>query len=169
MHRHSSGRYYSYCKECNKVRNRKYNQAYAERNREEINRKARERVASLKDDTDFREARRRYARERRARNPEMVRQKFREYKKRNPERFAYHEAIRRARKKQAVGSFTLEEWLAVCRYYRGMCLCCKRTDRPLTIDHIVPLSRGGSNYISNIQPLCKECNSVKGAKEVDYR
>lgn len=33
--------------------------------------------------------------------------------------------------------------------------------RFLTIDHVVPLSRGGTNDIDNLQTLCKPCNSSK--------
>lgn len=36
-------------------------------------------------------------------------------------------------------------------------------------DHVVPVLFGGSNDISNIQPLCRSCNSSKGASTVDYR
>ncbi|MGH3145755.1 MAG: HNH endonuclease [Rubrobacter sp.] len=49
------------------------------------------------------------------------------------------------------------------------CLCCGSSDKPLTPDHVVPLSLGGSNLIANIQPLCRSCNARKNVKVVDYR
>lgn len=39
----------------------------------------------------------------------------------------------------------------------------------LTIDHIVPLARGGSDDLSNKQLLCEKCNQNKGCEIVDYR
>lgn len=32
----------------------------------------------------------------------------------------------------------------------------------LTVDHIIPKSRGGSNNPENLQPMCRKCNSSKG-------
>lgn len=43
----------------------------------------------------------------------------------------------------------------------GMCAVCTRTDRPLTIDHIVPVSKGGTNALINLQLLCRQCNTSK--------
>lgn len=42
------------------------------------------------------------------------------------------------------------------------CLHCGTTQR-LTIDHIWPVSRGGSDDLENLQTLCHSCNSKKGA------
>lgn len=33
----------------------------------------------------------------------------------------------------------------------------------LTIDHVLPKSQGGTNDIRNLQLLCQDCNSAKGA------
>ena len=40
--------------------------------------------------------------------------------------------------------------------------------RNLTVDHIIPKSRGGTDHISNLQLLCGHCNSVKGNRPQEY-
>jgi len=48
------------------------------------------------------------------------------------------------------------------------CLRCGTTDS-LTIDHIIPINKGGENKLMNLQTLCKRCNSSKSDKFKDYR
>jgi hypothetical protein len=66
------------------------------------------------------------------------------------------------------GSYTRAEFGALCAQYDNRCLCCGGR-APLAADHIVPVEHGGSSDISNIQPLCKPCNSRKGTRTIDYR
>lgn len=51
------------------------------------------------------------------------------------------------------------------RLFQNRCFTCGTEDE-LTIDHIIPLSRGGNHGIGNLQILCKSCNSRKGAKTI---
>jgi 5-methylcytosine-specific restriction endonuclease McrA len=78
----------------------------------------------------------------------------------------FYEKRRRARKFQNGGSHTIEEWETLKVQYNWTCPHCNKSEPEikLTQDHIIPLSKGGSDNIENIQPLCKSCNSKKGIK-----
>jgi 5-methylcytosine-specific restriction endonuclease McrA len=59
---------------------------------------------------------------------------------------------------------TAPEWRDILEQYDGRCAYCGcNLDRP-TIDHVVPLSRGGEHCRDNVVPACGHCNSSKGAK-----
>lgn len=71
----------------------------------------------------------------------------------------------------AGGSYTFDEWYNLCEFYEFHCLKCRKIFPfgSLTVDHVKPISKGGTSFIENIQPLCKKCNSSKNDKETDYR
>ena len=85
--------------------------------------------------------------------------------------YASLECSRRRRQLQrtTVGSYTQAEWEAVVRKQKGRCADCGIKVKRLTVDHIVPISKGGTNYIINIRGLCRSCNSRKGARENGLR
>lgn len=80
-------------------------------------------------------------------------------------------ARRRTNETKSGGNFTGAEWNSLCDAYKNKCLKCGKTfpRGKLTADHVLPIVMGGDSNISNIQPLCKSCNSSKGAKHIDYR
>jgi len=52
---------------------------------------------------------------------------------------------------------------AVWRRDEGRCVKCKSNEK-LEFDHIIPVSKGGSNTKRNVQLLCEKCNREKAAK-----
>jgi 5-methylcytosine-specific restriction endonuclease McrA len=96
--------------------------------------------------------------------------KGRAWAKRNPEKQRHRVGRYRVRRLGAKGSHTFAEWLAVIRRHRWKCFYCQRriTRSTVTKDHLIPLSKEGTDFAANLVPACKSCNSGKSGRLV-YR
>jgi 5-methylcytosine-specific restriction endonuclease McrA len=157
-----SGARRSECPPCHNVSNAEYKRTH------------RDKVRAA--DAAYREANREAlaARQRqwRADHPEAYTQIHSRWKARN--KSAVNAATHRYRNPsidEGVHHWTAAEWEALKAEFDHRCLMClcQEPGIKLTADHIVPVSRGGSNDIGNIQPLCKPCNSKKHRGIVDLR
>lgn len=124
---------------------------------------------SLRNPERRRQIARDYEARMRAKDPTRTRRMLREDRDRNPDRWREYRRNRRARKAGAPGTFTEQEFRLLCDQYGNRCLACGRTDVRLVPDHVITFAQGGTNWITNIQPLCFKCNSAKYTKSTDYR
>ena len=85
-------------------------------------------------------------------------------------RNCFYQCRREVRKYSNGGTHTLDQWERLKSKYNWTCPACKVSEPEikLTHDHIVPISKGGSDSIENIQPLCKSCNGNKMTKTIKY-
>lgn len=148
------------------AKKREAQRLYVAADRERIQRQRR------KDRERSREKRRAYQADYRARNPHVLT----EWRKRNaahiieydrtriatkPEVHLAKIAKRRARILMAEGSgITRTAWKRIVSDAGGLCSYCGQ-QKPLHLDHIEPLCRGGMHDESNVTPSCQSCNSSK--------
>lgn len=100
-----------------------------------------------------------------AANPGRKKAAFDNWHKANPGKQSEFNQRRRALKRSAEGVFTVQDIERIRLAQKGRCAACGKTRKKLSVDHIVPLSKGGTNWPSNIQLLCKSCNSSKKDKD----
>lgn len=137
--------------------------AYKEKNKEDIKAKSHERY--LKNGDKQRKAARLWQ----LLNPERALETWKNFHTNNPGKSKEYNQARLARLRNVGGRITAKEWRDLCSKYDNKCLCCGRSDVKLSLDHVLPISKGGTNTIDNAQPLCISCNSSKRDKHIDYR
>lgn len=88
------------------------------------------------------------------------------WKSKNVEVCRTHCRNRKARLKNAEGRHTKSDVDVLYAAQSGMCVVCHASLRDgYHVDHIVAISRGGSNWPSNLQLLCAPCNQSKSDKD----
>src|SRR5258708_5727106 len=100
-------------------------------------------------------------------DPTAIKNRTKAWIAKNPEKKRAQTRNRRSRLRMAGGKHTGEEVLALFRRQKRRCAnpACRVSIRDgYEGDHIIPLSLGGTNDISNIQLLCMPCNRKKHAK-----
>jgi 5-methylcytosine-specific restriction endonuclease McrA len=86
----------------------------------------------------------------------------RKSREKNKEKYRQKKNEREAiRRKAILQSKYVVSKKEISSFYRKPCFNCGSTNR-LTIDHIIPLSRGGTHSIGNLMTLCSQCNFSKG-------
>jgi 5-methylcytosine-specific restriction endonuclease McrA len=107
-----------------------------------------------------------YARDYYENNSERVKERSKQYARENPQVAQAARQRRRARARNAEGTHSAEDILKMVHDQDNFCNYCGVSFEtvPYQIDHIIPLSKGGSNWPDNLQLLCGRCNSKKRAK-----
>jgi 5-methylcytosine-specific restriction endonuclease McrA len=99
-------------------------------------------------------------------DPEKRRKRVRSRKAVCPEIYKAHQEAYRAKKREALGKLTAEDVISLIAEQKGRCAGCGNSlTREYHIDHVLALSKGGSNERSNCQLLCGGCNKSKGNKD----
>ncbi len=104
-------------------------------------------------------------------NAEEIKARVRAYRLANPDWALTMSRNKRAQKKAVGGKLSKGLAATLMALQKGKCACCRVDLRNVAfhIDHVMPISRGGSNTDDNTQLLCKDCNLSKHAKHpVDF-
>ena len=147
-----------YCRECTRVRNRA---SYARNKEKESARKAKayqeNKEAMLARNRRWREA-----------NREKERAQHKVYYANNPHIFAKR-GTNRKESWAAIEKFEFSkrDYQSLLNRYSNSCAYCKHgfsDDLTVSLDHVVPVSRGGTHGAGNLVPSCRPCNSSKNSR-----
>jgi len=181
-HGHFDLRYASNCRclECAKIASKIYYGVDRPKNKEKINAKKRRQNRTTRKDSIRRwnkyyseknkDKIRNRSKLRYDNNKEKLGKERRLAYAKNPERFNVHARNRKSRVRHSGGVHTEIDIAEILKAQNGRCAYCrKKVNRSYHVDHIVALSRGGTNARANLQITCPSCNRHKHATDpIDY-
>lgn len=151
---------YSWCKSCHttmtKVSSSKWNRSHPERTREAGRRYYHNHLEQERERSNLRYWN----------NPDAARDKVRDWlqTERGKQLHRAKQHRRRARKQQSVGTHTAADIRTQLKRQKGRCYWCGEKVMDYHVDHVIPLSRRGSNGPENLVIACPSCNLSKGRK-----
>jgi len=94
-----------------------------------------------------------------------VKERMKVYRRKWEEGNGYQKKLLKNRihwqRRRAAGKLTREQWEQVLDEWNHKCAYCGTASDNLTIDHIIPIAKGGTNDPKNLAPACRSCNSRK--------
>ena len=99
-------------------------------------------------------------------NRERLRESYKEYYQKNKDKCFTGVRRRRVRKLQNhLVHYSKKDLLKRFEDFKFSCAYCGSKDF-LTVDHLIPVSKGGPDCITNLVPACSFCNASKGNRDV---
>jgi 5-methylcytosine-specific restriction endonuclease McrA len=140
----------------NKSKKRESQRRWEQKNAEKE--KMRKRLYYLENKDEFRKKNKIWSKN----NREKENAKKKRWRENNPERVRIEYSKRRSL--LAKNGTYLVTQKDLKKLNKNLCFYCKKTDVKLTLDHIIPVVKGGRHSIGNLVFACQSCNSSKGAK-----
>ena len=117
---------------------------------------------------EYRENNKEYYKEYRENNKEHYKDLFKKYYENNKDKYKEYNHKRRALKVGNGGSYTKSQWLDTLEYFDYKCAytgeCIKHSCH---VEHIVPISKGGTSYIWNLVPSTASANLSKQNRDME--
>ena len=90
-----------------------------------------------------------------------------QWEQNNPQKVRMKLEKRRTLKQNLLATLSIEAWRETIKHFSSRCVYCGKelTDKEITQDHIIPITKSGHYISQNIVPCCLVCNSSKGNKD----
>lgn len=157
-----------HCRACASIKNAAAHQKHLEKRKAAaLERRKKNRLELARLSREWRQANperfREYSAAYRAANPEKVAARLARWHAANPEKVRAHRVARKGLERAStIVTFTGEQLAARLAYYGNRCWMCRGPFEHL--DHVKPLSKGGSHILANFRPACERCNLSKAAR-----
>lgn len=96
-------------------------------------------------------------------NKQKVKARNRRYYEKHKDVYQAQFHRRRARRLSAQGCCSVEQMRGRIEMFGARCWICHQPYQAM--DHVIALTRGGTNWPANMRPICKSCNSRKLDKD----